>query len=336
MFGKAVVTETLALQKEVDLFEQYLKSERQLSPHSCVNYLRDLKKLQQFCVQTKIESVREVEDFHLRNFVAQLKHGGLSNKSIQRWLSSCRSFFKFCLKHKWVKTDPSANIQAPKAEKKLPKVLDVDQISQLCEIKGKDFFSVRDRAILELVYSSGLRLAELVSLNLSDIDLADKSLRTIGKGNKARDLPIGRCAIDALKAWLYERQMVLASGEEAVFINQHGTRLSARTVQDRFAKLGQQQLVQNRLHPHMLRHSFASHVLESSGDLRAVQELLGHANISTTQIYTHLDFQHLAKVYDQAHPRAQLSAKDKTPAAYDAQPNNDEPNASEAQSKDSK
>lgn len=303
------MSDTLLLHDEVQQFERYLKSERQLSPHSCSNYGRDLKKLQEFCEKAQLTDIQQIQDYHLRNFVAQLKHKGLSNKSIQRWLSSCRSFFKYCMKFKIIRTDPSANIQAPKAEKKLPKVLDVDQISSLCELQGDDFFTRRDAAILELVYSSGLRLSELVGLNLADLDFQDRQLRATGKGNKARELPIGRYAFDAITLWLKERQTRVATGEQALFINQHGTRLSARSVQDRFAKLGKQQNVQQRLHPHMLRHSFASHMLESSGDLRAVQELLGHANISTTQIYTHLDFQHLAKVYDQAHPRAHVKNK---------------------------
>ncbi|VUD58991.1 Tyrosine recombinase XerC [Thalassocella blandensis] len=304
------MSDTFILFDEVLQFERYLKTERQLSPHSCSNYARDLKKLQAFCEKSQITDITEIQDYHLRNFVAQLKHKGLANKSIQRWLSSCRSFFKYCMKFKLIKVDPSANIQAPKAEKKLPKVLDVDQISSLCDLKGDDFFSKRDAAILELVYSSGLRLSEVVSLNTTDLDLQDRQLRVTGKGNKARELPIGRFAFDAVTKWLHERQTRQAEGETALFLNQHGKRLSARSVQDRFAKMGKQQNIQQRLHPHMLRHSFASHMLESSGDLRAVQELLGHANISTTQIYTHLDFQHLAKVYDQAHPRAH--AKNKT------------------------
>ncbi len=302
------MTDSLPLEHELQRFMQYLTSEKQMSPHTCSNYLRDLKKLQLFCDKADIETCPAIQDFHLRHFLAQLKHKGLSNKSIQRWLSSCRSFFRFCLKNHVIKKDPSAALQAPKADKKLPEVLDVDQISQLCNIEGKDFCSLRDAAIIELVYSCGLRLAEVVSLNMEDVDMSECMMRVTGKGNKTRELPVGRAAIKSLKPWLRERSLSVKADEKALFISQRGTRLSPRSIQDRFAKMGIQQSIQNRLHPHMLRHSFASHILESSGDLRAVQELLGHANISTTQIYTHLDFQHLAKVYDAAHPRAHLSS----------------------------
>ncbi|MFT5082527.1 MAG: integrase/recombinase XerC [Lentisphaeria bacterium] len=295
---------------ELQRFERFITSEKRLSPHTCKSYLRDLKALQTFCLAAKITHLDDIKDFHIRNFLTQLRHRGLSNKSIQRWLSCNRTFFRFCVREKFAKFDPTDNIQAPKADKKLPKTLDVDQVGQLISFSGTDFFSCRDRAILELIYSSGLRLAELTSLNTSDIDFPQATMRVTGKGNKMRELPVGRYALAAVRSWLPHRDASVKSGEAALFINNRGTRIAHRSVQQRFTKLGAQQDIQQHLHPHMLRHSFASHMLESSGDLRAVQELLGHANISTTQIYTHLDFQHLSKVYDQAHPRAQKNRKD--------------------------
>ena len=292
------------LSEEIALFKRYVETERQLSPHTCSNYLRDLSKLQAFCLDSGLQQASDIKDFHLRHMIGQLRKKSLSNKSLQRWLSSVRTFFRYCLKNKFVETNPCETIQAPKAEKKLPKTLDVDQAASTVELNGDDFYSVRDRAILELVYSSGLRLSEVVSLNKQDIDLRDTSLRVTGKGNKTRELPIGSQAIKALKHWLTHRENFTTIKSDALFISNRGNRISARNIQDRFAKAGIKQGLSQKLHPHMLRHSFASHMLESSGDLRAVQELLGHADISTTQIYTHLDFQHLSKVYDQAHPRA--------------------------------
>ena len=195
-------------------------------------------------------------------------------------------------------------ISAPKAPKTLPKTLDADQAAQFVQVEGDEFINRRDRALVELIYSSGLRLAEVVSLNLADIDWHDALLTVTGKGNKTRILPVGSYALNAIKNWLVERKLYAEEREQALFITQRGGRMSHRAVQVRMQQLSVTQGMDNPVHPHMLRHSFASHMLESSGDLRLVQELLGHANISTTQIYTHLDFQHLAKVYDQAHPRA--------------------------------
>ncbi len=300
------MTGTELFSAEISKFKRHIETERQLSPHSCSNYLRDLSKLQTFCKDSGLTELDQIKDFHLRQFLSILRRKGLSNKSIQRWLSSLRTFFRYCQRERYVKQNPCETIQAPKAEKKLPKTLDVDQVSQLIEFKGDDFICSRDRAILELVYSSGLRLSELVGLDITHLDLRQQNLRVEhGKGDKSRDLPIGRYAIKAIQDWLKQRKLIVKDGEHALFISQRGNRISTRSVQDRFAKIGAQQGLRQRLHPHMLRHSFASHMLESSGDLRAVQELLGHSDISTTQIYTHLDFQHLAKVYDKAHPRAQ-------------------------------
>ena len=241
---------------------------------------------------------------HIRMAVAQLHREGLGGKSLQRWLSSLRSFFQFCIRRGWLKNNIADGITAPKSPKALPKVLDADQAAQFVQVEGDDFINKRDRALVELIYSSGLRLAEAVSLNVVDIDWSDAMLTVTGKGRKTRVLPIGSHAISALKNWLEARTLYTQNDEQALFTTQRGQRISHRAVQMRMQQLSIKQGMDNPVHPHMLRHSFASHMLESSGDLRLVQELLGHANISTTQVYTHLDFQHLAKVYDQAHPRA--------------------------------
>ena len=302
----------LPFTQEISQFEQFLQSEKQLSPHSCTNYRRDLKKFQNFCSQQKLATLSDISHYQVRQCMGNLRQKGLANKSIQRWLSAVKTFFRFCMKKGWVITNPAASVQAPKAEKKLPHTLDTDQVSQLLDFKGTDFLAVRDRAMLELVYSSGLRLGELTGLNQHDLDLKNKSLRVKGKGNKERDLPLGRYAAQALADWTSIRSEYCKNpNETAVFVSKRGSRISPRTVQLRFQKVATVQNLPQRFHPHMLRHSFASHMLESSGDLRAVQELLGHANISTTQIYTHLDFQHLAKVYDAAHPRAQVKNKER-------------------------
>lgn len=292
------------LHKAIEEYLRYLSVEQQASRHTVTSYRRDLQKLMHYGEKHSLENVRDLQAHHLRHCLAQLHKRGLASRSLQRWLSACRSFFEFAMERGWTRKNPNAGIQAPKSERLLPKTLDVDQMGQLLELTGDDFIDRRDRAMLELMYSCGLRLSELVSLDLQSADLRDGELRVVGKGNKARVLPIGRLALAALQDWLKVRGGPGAD-EQALFISRRGSRLQARSVQKRFAKIGISQGVNTPLHPHMLRHSFASHMLESSGDLRAVQELLGHANISTTQIYTHLDFQHLAKVYDRAHPRAQ-------------------------------
>ncbi len=295
------------LQQATAEFEQHLRSERQLSPHTVSNYLRDINKLLLWCGDQGIDQLSQLHSQHIRQLLSQLHHGGIGGRSLQRWLSSLRAFFKYGLKRNWLKIDPSSGIQAPKAPKKLPKTLDVDQVSQFVSLRGSSWLDCRDHAIIELLYSSGLRLAELVSLNIADLDLKDHSMTVTGKGNKTRKLPIGTHAIEAIESWLQRRSDIQASDVDpnALFISQRGRRISPRSIQDRMKQISLRQGMHGKVHPHMLRHSFASHILESSGDLRAVQELLGHANITTTQIYTHLDFQHLSKVYDKAHPRAQ-------------------------------
>lgn len=292
-------------QTERTAFLTYLRSEKQLSPRTEESYARDLDKFLHYCDSRQITRLTDITVHNLRENLAQLHRKGLAGKSLRRWLSALRAFFNFGLRRGWLKTNPAEGLQAPRIEKKLPKVLDVDQAGQFVEVRGDDFLARRDRALLELIYSSGLRLAEAVGLDIGELDLREGAVVVTGKGNKSRHLPVGRQAREALAQWLPERAAAAPADEKAVFISQRGKRLTHRAVQLRLKHLSLKQGMDEPVHPHMLRHSFASHMLESSGDLRLVQELLGHANISTTQIYTHLDFQHLAKVYDQAHPRAQ-------------------------------
>jgi len=244
-------------------------------------------------------------DVHtVRKLVARLHRQGLKGNSIARLLSSLRSLFNYLLREGEARLNPAEGVPAPKSTRSLPKALDVDQVNHLLNFDDNTPLGSRDRAMFELLYSSGLRLSELVGLDVNDIDYRDSLVRVTGKGSKQRVVPVGRMAIHASQAWLRHREAMADVGETALFVNRHGKRLSARSVQQRLDRCGLRQGLNSRVHPHRLRHSFASHMLESSGDLRAVQELLGHADISTTQIYTHLDFQHLAKVYDAAHPRA--------------------------------
>jgi integrase/recombinase XerC len=292
-----------AMKERIQEFEEHLRTERRLSNHTIVSYQRDLKKLTIWCTESKL-LLQDITAQDIRACLSSLHKNGLGGKSIQRWLSSLRTFFNYCIKNQWINKNPVNGLTAPKSPKKLPKTLDVDQVNQLLSFTTANWIDFRDHAIIELLYSSGLRLAELSGLNLTELDLKECSVRVTGKGNKTRTLPVGRQAIEALKIWLQYRQNKVATESTAMFLNIHGKRLSPRSIQDRLKKISIRQGMQGKIHPHMLRHSFASHMLESSGDLRAVQELLGHQNISTTQIYTHLDFQHLAKVYDKAHPRA--------------------------------
>ena len=285
-------------------FERYLTSERRYSPHTLSNYRRDLKKLQNWSSKAGLTDLEQLNSHHIRQCLGQLHAGGLAGSSLSRWLSSLRTLFKFALREHWVTDNPVTGLSAPKSAKKLPRTLDVDQIQQLLNIASNDPLMLRDLAMAELMYSSGLRLAELAGTNLNDLDLVDTTITVTGKGGKTRILPVGTHAQTAIKRWLRERSSWCEPEQTALFLTRRGQRLSHRAIQQRLAQIGLRQGVPGRVHPHMLRHSFASHLLESSGDLRAVQELLGHANLSTTQIYTHLDFQHLAKIYDVAHPRA--------------------------------
>ena len=293
-----------SLKKRIEEFEQHLRTERRLSPHTIKSYKRDLEKLAFWCPKKSSSIPENINVQDIRACLSGLHRGGLGGRSIQRWLSSLRTFFNYGIKNQWLTTNPADGLAAPKSPKKLPKTLDVDQVNQFLSLKTASWIDYRDHAIIELLYSSGLRLAELSGLNLTDIDLKEASITVTGKGNKTRYLPVGKQAISALKIWLKHRQEIASTDLPAMFLSVYSKRLSPRGIQDRLKKISIRQGMQRRVHPHMLRHSFASHMLESSGDLRAVQELLGHQNISTTQVYTHLDFQHLAKVYDKAHPRA--------------------------------
>lgn len=284
----------------ISRYLRHLSEERRYSPHTVSNYARDLARLR----REVGDDWGKVQIHDIRALVAKAHRQGAGSRSLQRLLSSIRGFYRFLLREGAVNANPALDVRAPGAGRKLPGVLDVDQVSRLLALPGDDPLDVRDRAILEIFYSSGLRLAELVELDLTDVDLGDAQLRVTGKGGKVRDLPVGRHGVAAVKAWLPIRATLAAPGEQALFVGRRGKRLGARSVQIRLARHALLQGLDRRVHPHLLRHSFASHLLESSGDLRAVQELLGHADISTTQVYTHLDYQHLSRVYDAAHPRA--------------------------------
>jgi integrase/recombinase XerC len=290
--------------QELAAFLSRLTTERRLSPHTAAAYTRDLHALLDFCEREQIASFAALDSFAVRRFAAESHRRGLSARSVARRLSAVRTFLNYLVETGVVKANAGVHVQAPKPARRLPATLDADQVASLLAISGDDPLTLRDRAMLELFYSSGLRLAELVSLNLGDVDSADCTVRVTGKGNKTRVVPVGKHALAALRDWLAVRSELARSGEQALFLSRRGVRISARTVQQRVNDWARRQGAPTGVHPHMLRHSFATHVLESSRNLRAVQEMLGHASLSTTQIYTHLDFQHLAEIYDQAHPRA--------------------------------
>lgn len=289
---------------EQRLLEEFLHSLQHLSANTQSAYRRDLDGLRAWCVEQELRRWRDLDGRQLRAYIAARHRRGLGGRSLQRALCAIRAFYRYLLKSGKAEANPAIGLVTPKSPRRLPHALDVDQAAELVAIKGDDPTSLRDRAMLELMYSSGLRLAELVGLDLGGIDLGDATVTVTGKGRKTRTVPVGRYAIQALRDWFKARSTLAADGEKAVFVSSRGRRISRRAVQQRFRHWSVKQGLAMHVHPHMLRHSFATHMLESSGDLRAVQELLGHADISTTQIYTHLDFQHLARVYDQAHPRA--------------------------------
>jgi len=298
-------------QQDIDEYLTTLVVERRLSEHTVNAYRRDIKKLLAFCDQRGVLLWQGLNNHTVRQFSASLNANGLHAKSIQRVLSAGRGLSQYLIQRRHFTSNPFDDVRAPKSEKRLPKTLSVDQITSLVEINVNDPLSYRDKAVMELFYSSGLRLAELCALDLNDLDLPAQMVRVTGKGNKTRDLPLGRQASDAIREWLMQRNALPLKDFEAVFVSQHGRRINPRTVQQRVKHWANKQGIELSVSPHMLRHSFASHLLESSGELRSVQELLGHSNISTTQIYTHLDFQHLAQVYDDAHPRAHSNDKKK-------------------------
>jgi len=290
-------------------FMRYLADERRLSPHTLSNYRRDLQAIARFCDGAGIGRWDDLTATQVRAYVAQSHHHGLSGRSIQRSLSSLRSLFRFLIKQGRLRNNPAQDIRPPKTPRRLPHSLDVDRVQRLLDGGTDGWLDQRDLAMMELMYSSGLRLAELVGLDVHHVQLDSGEARVLGKGNKTRIVPVGDTATNVLHAWLAVRALHCAEGEPALFISRAGTRISPRSVQLRLRRWALKQGLGIRLHPHALRHSCATHILESSGDLRAVQELLGHANLATTQVYTHLDFQRLAQVYDQAHPRARKSGK---------------------------
>ena len=284
-------------------FIAHLLKERRLSKHTAQGYGHDVKILLQRA-QEHGSALQDLQTHQVRRFIAQLHGRGLSGKSLARMLSAWRVFFKYLARDHGFGSNPCSGVRPPKAQKSLPKALSPDQAARLVSFTGDDTLAVRDRAMFELLYSSGLRLSEMTSLKIGDLNFAEATVRVTGKGSKTRVVPVGSHAVLALQAWLPMRALLTVRDQEALFLNRRGDAIGPRSVQARLKTWGIRQGLPGSVHPHMLRHSFASHVLQSSGDLRAVQEMLGHASISTTQVYTHLDFQYLAKVYDAAHPRA--------------------------------
>ena len=282
-----------------------------MSRHTLAAYRHDLLTLLEFCERREVQRFAALNNFQVRAFAAAEHAGGIAPRSIQRRLSAVRSFYEYLMREGLAKNNPALEVRAPKSKKRLPATLDADQMARLLDFRADDSLSARDKAMMELFYSSGLRLSELAGLDTAAVDLQDRTVRVLGKGNKTRIVPIGRYAVEALKRWLAERGSLVrqkpgldATHAGPLFIGKTGRPLSVRAVQLRVATWARRQGLTMHVHPHMFRHSFATHLLESSGDLRGVQELLGHADISTTQVYTHLDFQRLASVYDASHPRA--------------------------------
>ena len=296
---------------DIQAFLDYLQFERRYSPHTWENYQRDLLQFSQWLTNhSDVKSLNEVTEFSVRQWISQMHREGLKSRSLQRKLSSLRSYYQYQIKHKHITLNPAIDVRAPRDSKPLPKTLDLEQVTQLLNIEGDDFISVRDKAIIELFYSSGLRLAELAGLQLADIDLEAALVTVTGKGNKTRVIPIGSKAIEALRSWLVHRALANRKQVDGLFLSRQGSAISHRNIQLRMNHWQKKQGITQSIHPHKLRHSFASHLLQSYGDLRAVQEFLGHSDISSTQVYTHLDYQHLASVYDKAHPRARGKKKD--------------------------
>lgn len=301
-----------AFAKHIEAFIKYLKEVRSFSDNTAKGYRRDLERFAKFCTERGQQQAAAVRTEDVRHFISTLHRQRLSGRSIQRSLSAVRSFYRFLAEGSDIRHNPADGITAPRTPRKLPQVLDADQVAHLLDADTKSKPAPREQAMLELLYSSGLRLSELVGLDLQDVDLRARLVTVTGKGRKTRVLPVGRRAVQALSAWLEVRSKMAAKNTSALFLSRLGQRIHPRTVQANLARCGSRRGTPQRVHPHKLRHSFASHLLESSSDLRAVQELLGHADISTTQIYTHLDFQHLARVYDNAHPRARRRRQKKS------------------------
>ncbi|MEI6898218.1 MAG: tyrosine recombinase XerC [Psychromonas sp.] len=293
-----------SLQTPIDQYLNHLASQRGLSPVTIKNYQRNLAEFIKLLPEKQITEWNHLKSDHVRLLVKKLNHNGIKARSIATKLSALRSFLAYLVENEVLTFNPAKGIAAPKLDKPLPKNISVDEIFQLLNMDEKDPLSLRDQAMMELMYSSGLRLSELVGINLKDLKLREKELLVLGKGSKQRLLPITGKAVESIKTWLKIRPDFCEEGETALFTSKLKRRISVRSVQARMEKWGIQQNLPSHLNPHKLRHSFATHMLESSGNLRAVQTLLGHADLSTTQVYTHLDFQHLSEVYDKAHPRA--------------------------------
>lgn len=290
---------------QISEYLTYLEKERRLSPHTVKNYSRDLQLLNlEFS-----DCLADITTHDIRRLVATLHARGRGGKTLSRALSAWRGYFNFLIERKGHKHNPCLGIRAPKKDKRLPKALSPDEISQLLETEEADEKGIRDQAMFELCYSSGLRLSELASVTMRELDLDDGTIRVTGKGNKTRIVPVGKKANAAIRRWIQVRKNLNKPISNLLFPNKDNQPLSSRTIQYRLTQWTKKQGLGQNVHPHMLRHSFASHLLQSSGDLRAVQEMLGHASISTTQVYTHLDWQHLAKIYDQSHPRAKRKNK---------------------------
>lgn len=285
-------------------FLDYLRDERGLSPRTREAYRRDLNLYAIELERLEIDHPRKAREHDVRSFISRVHRRGLGARSIQRLLSALRGFYRWLMREGMADHNPATAVRAPKTQKKLPRTLDADAVSQLLNFRPETPLAIRDKAIMELFYSSGLRLSELATLRWDQVDPATGLITVTGKGNKTRVVPVGSYAAEALADWRKVRGNFAGFEEPCIFVSQRGTPISVRTIQSRIRHWARKQGLPQQVYPHLLRHSFASHMLESSGDLRAVQELLGHADISTTQVYTHLDFQHLAKVYDKAHPRA--------------------------------
>ncbi|MDP1523902.1 MAG: tyrosine recombinase XerC [Methylotenera sp.] len=287
----------------LDDYLQHLTFERGLSALTLKNYARDIKLLESLAEETTLDLVKNTQ---IRRYIATLHSRGLSGKTIARALSAWRGFYDYLIHHKGYTQNPVTGLRAPKSPKTLPQALSTDQAVKFVDIQGDNLLEQRDHAILELFYSSGLRLAELVNLDINMLDFSEGTVTVTGKGNKTRIVPMGSHAINAIQIWIQRRALIKIAdaNPNALFVTQQGRRITPRAVQYRVKEWSIKQGINTSMHPHLLRHSFATHVLQSSQDLRAVQEMLGHANISTTQVYTHLDFQHLATIYDKAHPRA--------------------------------
>lgn len=290
---------------DLEKYLKFLRVEKRYSPHTLSNYRRDLIRFTRWLDRESVTAPDAIRHFHVRTFIGWRHRNGMDGRSLQRELSAIRSFMKYLLREGRIRDNPVGDIRAPRSKQALPETMNVDQISVLLDAPvSDDPLQIRDLAMMELFYSSGLRLAELVGVDLPDLNLRDGLVRVLGKGARTRVVPVGKRAVAAIERWLQVRPRFLRGDSPALFLSNRGERIARRTVQARVRDWARKRGLQAHAWPHKLRHSFASHLLESSGDLRAVQELLGHANISTTQVYTHLDFQHLAKVYDKAHPRA--------------------------------